>query len=174
MGRSDEIPGRGSIEKMNETYIRILIDSLEQKNSILDQVMILDQAQTKIVSDPNPDLNELDQNAREIGELAEKLNLLDNGFEKVYAHVREELSNNRESHRDEILRLKELISEVTEKSVKIQAEEAMNRDRAKRCFDEKRKSIGGKRKSVNAASAYSMNMRSAAGRGDSFFLDKTK
>ena len=159
---------------MSESYIKIMIESLEQKSSVLDQVMVLDKEQEKIVLSSEPDLDALDKNTRQIGALAEKLNRLDDGFETVYSHVREDLQENKDRYKNEILRLKELISEVTEKSMKVQTEESVNRDRAKRCFDEKRRNIGGKRRSVNAASAYSKNMRNSSAVSDSFFLDKAK
>lgn len=58
----------------------------------------------------------------------DQLNQLDSGFEKLYAQVAEELDQNREDYAKEIRDMQQCIRRVTDKSVKIQAQEARNKE----------------------------------------------
>ncbi len=104
-------------------------------------------------------------------ELINSLDKLDDGFEETYAMVRDELDKNREAHRDEILRLQELIREITEKTMRIGAMESRNREAVQKKFRKRRQEIGGKRTALKAANMYSDNMR-RINKIDSFFVDK--
>lgn len=60
--------------------------------------------------------------------LIKELDELDTGFRTVYAHVKDELTNNKDEHKEEIANLQRLIKEVTDKSIAIQVEEKRNQD----------------------------------------------
>ena len=65
---------------MNNSYITILIESLEKKSEILDKVIETDAEQTAIISQEEPDMEALSKNMDVIGELALELEKLDDGF----------------------------------------------------------------------------------------------
>ncbi|MBQ7464319.1 MAG: flagellar protein FliT, partial [Lachnospiraceae bacterium] len=105
--------------------------------------------------------------------IVEELDRLDDGFESVYAKVRDELLNNKEAHRDEIKRLQELISVITEKSVKVQAAEIRGKETVERFLKQRRNTLKDSKSSVKAANAYAVNMRKM-NKIDAFFVDKKK
>ena len=115
---------------MKDVYINILIESLKKKSILLDNLSEIDEEQSKLLLSDKPDRTQIEKNLHESSKLACRIDDLDDGFESVYKKVRSELLDNSRLHRKEIELLKELIAEVTEKSVKIMAKEHRNRDTA--------------------------------------------
>ena len=87
---------------------------------------------------------------------------MDNGFEKLYAQVAEELKGNREQYAGQIKVLQGLVAEVTEASVGIQAQEARNKNLIEAYFKNERDSIRRGRKSSKAAINYYKNMNKSS------------
>ncbi len=157
----------------DNTYIQMLIESQEKKLQLLDEAMTIDEQQMKLIQSEDPDMEELDRSLNEKGRIVEELDRLDDGFESVYAKVREELINNKEAHRDQIKRLQELISQITEKSVKVQATEIRGKEMVERFLKQRRGKLKDSKSSVKVANTYAINMRKM-NRIDSFFVDKKK
>jgi hypothetical protein len=99
------------------------------------------------------------------------LNQLDDGFEKVYDHVKDEISTNKLAYKDEIQQLQELIKKVTEKSIKLQSTELRNKSRLEAYFSTKKKDIKNFKVSSQTASNYYKNMSNQQ-QGQAYFLDK--
>ena len=95
-----------------ESYIHILIESLEKKSQVLDDIAKCDAEQKAIISAEEPDLKQLENNIDKVGMLAERVEKLNEGFETVYEKVRQELQDNKTEHRAEIKRMQELIREI--------------------------------------------------------------
>ena len=108
--------------------------------------------------------------------LAGRLDKLNEGFESVYERVRGELQNNKELYRDEILVMQELISTITGKAVKIEAEQNRNKANAEKMFKDKRDSLKGQRNTVQKLNLYANQMHNVVPKGqlDAAFLDKKK
>ncbi|SKB57516.1 hypothetical protein SAMN06296386_102240 [Lachnospiraceae bacterium] len=161
---------------MKNTYVNILIESLEKKSEVLDEVMARDAEQEMILSAPDPDLDELHDNQEEIGKLAAELTRLDEGFESLYEKVRSDLLNNKAEYSEEIRVMQDLISEITEKAVKIGAEEARHKDRVTNLLREKRKQLGARRKNINKISTYANQMNGSTSKQNTepFFVDNKK
>lgn len=157
----------------DNAYIQMLIESQEKKLALLDEALILDKEQLELIHSENPDLDRLDENLERKGKLVEELDKLDDGFEAVYAKVRDELINNKEAHKDEIRRLQELISQITEKIVKVQTEELRGRNEVERFLKSRKGKLRDNRSSVKVANAYAVNMRKM-NKIDSFFVDRKK
>jgi len=159
---------------MSDTaYIQMLIESQLKKIELLDEALRLDEEQIKMIQQEKPDMDGLEKNLEEKGRLISELDKLDDGFESVYAKVREELINNKEAHKDEIRQLQELISQITEKSVKVQAEELRSKETVERFLKNRRGKLKDSKSSVKAANKYAVNMRKI-NKIDSFFVDKKK
>lgn len=113
-------------KKTEHSYIEILKRSLEKKSEVLDKIME-ENRQMAVVAEAakfNPDAFDEIFNRKEA--LIGELNQLDAGFRKVYEHVQSELKENSAEHKEDIARLQELITEITDKSVAIQVEEKRN------------------------------------------------
>ncbi|MBR5376335.1 MAG: hypothetical protein IK139_03570 [Lachnospiraceae bacterium] len=157
----------------DNTYIQMLIDSQEKKLQLLDEALKLDEEQIRLIQEEDPDMETLDESLEKKGKIVEELDRLDDGFESVYAKVRDELLNNKEAHRDEIKRLQDLIGKITEKSVKVQAAEIRGKETVERFLKKKRSALKDSRSTVRAANAYAVNMRKM-NKIDAFFVDKKK
>jgi len=155
------------------TYITILIQSLEKKIRVLDKIIESNKDQKEILSQEEMDTDRFEANLDEKGRLIDELNLLDDGFQEIYNRVKDELGDNRELYKEEIKRMQKLISDITEKSVTIRAEEERNRVAAVRQFDNMRDNIQTAKRSRQAANVYYSNM-SRVNTVDAQFMDKRK
>lgn len=155
------------------TYITILIQSLEKKIRVLDKIIESNKDQKEILSQEEMDTDRFEANLDEKGRLIDELNLLDDGFQEIYERVKNELGDNRELYKEEIKRMQKLISDITEKSVTIRAEEERNRAAAAKQFDNMRDNIQVAKRSRQAANVYYSNM-SRVNTVDAQFMDKRK
>lgn len=155
------------------TYIIILIQSLEKKIKVLDKIIESNQEQKEILSQEDMDTDRFEANLNEKGNLVDELNLLDDGFQDIYDRIKDELGTNREAYKEEIKQMQKLISEITEKSVTIRAEEERNRALAIKQFDSMRGNITTAKRSRQAANTYYSNM-SRVNTIDAQFMDKRK
>ncbi|MDF2524743.1 MAG: hypothetical protein K0R31_2384 [Clostridiales bacterium] len=158
---------------MDNTYIHILTDTLVKKNAILDQLIQITLLQENYITLTPPDLEKFELTIPEKDVLIDRLNQLDIGFERIYERVRDELSNNRLYHKDEILGLQELIRQITEKSTRMQAAEMRNKNKIEIVFANRKKDIKNFKMSSKTVSNYYRNM-SGQYPGESYFLDKKK
>ncbi len=161
---------------MKNSYVNILIESLEDKNAVLDEIIAEDREQSRILKDEEPDLDALEKSQEHIGELAQKLDKLNDGFQSVYDRVRGELQNNKELYRDEIRKMQELITDITGKSVKIEAEQNRNKRNAEKLFTEKKRNFREQRNNVRKLNLYANQMHNVipVGQAEAAFLDKKK
>ena len=143
---------------MTENYLVILEESLRRKLQVLEDIQAYNQRQQEIFQADNVDLDQFDSYVDEKGVLIERLNSLDNGFERLYANVAQELSGNREKYGDQIQRLQGRVSKVTEAGIAVQAQEARNKKLIEEYFRRQREGIREGRKSSKAAFDYYKNM----------------
>ena len=158
---------------MTESYITIMIESLEQKSGALDEIEALDKVETQILDAEKPDLKAFEANMNKKSVLIKKLDQLDDGFESTYGKIKDELVKNKAAHEIEIKRMQELIRGITEKTVRIEAAENRNMELLKNKFQGQRKALKVQKSTVKAANAYSDNMRKV-NKIDAFFVDDKK
>ena len=134
---------------------------------------ILDEEQKAILGEDPMDTDRFEANLNEKGSLIDELNLLDDGFKDIYERIREEITGNREFYKEEIKRMQELISAITERSVTVRAEEERNRAAAQKQFSGMRNELQSAKRSQQAANTYYSNM-SRLNFVDAQFMDKRK
>lgn len=154
-------------------YLNVLEDSMQKKVQVLTEIQEFNNRQQELFQAENVDMSMFDSYVEEKGRLIEKVTALDEGFESLYAGVAEELRENREQYREQILRLQELVSRVTEMSVAIRAQEARNKKLVEQYFASQRSSICKGRRYSKAAYDYYKNMNSSAAVPPQF-MDKKK
>ena len=143
---------------MTQNYLTLLEESLQKKLQVMDEIQQYNLKQQEIFQADEVDIDRFDEYVEEKGNLIDKLNSLDNGFESLYAKVAKELEGNRDQYKDQIKRLQELVTQVTETSVTIQAQEARNKKLIEDFFQKTRENIRSGRKSSKAAYDYYKNM----------------
>lgn len=147
---------------MTKNYLTLLEESLQQKLQVMEEIQQYNLRQQEIFQADEVDIDRFDEYVDEKGQLIDKLNSLDNGFESLYAKVAKELADNRDAYKDQIKRLQELVTQVTETSVTIQAQEARNKKLIEDFFQKTRDNIRSGRKSSKAAYDYYKNMSKSA------------
>lgn len=143
---------------MSLTSAQILVESLEKKSRILDEIIKENEAQELLLKQEKLDMEALDISADKMGALAEKLDLLDEGFEAVYDRIRQELIDNKDVYREEIRRMQALIAEITEKVVGINAARMRNKLQAENHFQKNRQQIGKASSKMKVSQNYYNNM----------------
>ena len=132
-----------------ENYVQMMTDSLIMKKDILEKVIVLSEAQNGILA-----AAEFDEKA----ELIDKIERLDDGFNSLFARVKETLDGHKDEYKSEITVIKELIKNVTELAVRVQAQEARNKVLAENRFAQMRKEVSNAKRNTQAASTYYNSM----------------
>lgn len=113
---------------MEQTYVDIMIQSLNKKIQVLDKIIEKNQLQKEILENPEGKVDEFDQVVEDKSALIEQLEQLDSGFDKLYDRVKEVLKTDKEAYVDKIGQMQDAIRIITEKSMDIQAQESRNKD----------------------------------------------
>lgn len=158
---------------MNKLYLTILMESLQKKIRILDQIIMADQEQREALEDPNLDPDDFDRIVEKKAEFIDQLEQLDAGFEEVFARVKEELDGNREQYKEQIHIMQDLIRKITDKSLLIQKQEAQNKELMEKKFTAVRSQAREVRKSQKIVNQYYKNMMKN-NYNDPQFLDNKK
>lgn len=144
---------------MAETYLSIMLQSLRKKEEVLDEIIRLDDVQKETLTDPARSVDEFDKTVEDKSACIDQLEQLDSGFEKLYAQVEDELAENKGAYAGEIRQIQERIRAITDKSVRIQAQEARNKDLMERKFTEVRKHANDMRRNSRAITGYYQTMK---------------
>jgi len=147
---------------MTENYLTLLEESLRQKLQVMAEIQAYNLRQQELFQSEEVDLEQFDSYVEEKGALIERLTMLDNGFGRLYSKVAETLKNGREQYAEQIRTLQELVTEVTDAGVVVQAQEARNKKLIEDFFRREREGIRKGRKSSKAAIDYYKNMSRSA------------
>lgn len=158
---------------VKSTYIQLLIDSLRKKHMVLNELMQITTRQQDIIESESFDEDEFMKTITLKEEQINSLSDLDKGFELVYDRIREEIKENSNMYIAEITSLKELVTKVTDLSIKLQALEKRNKTNLEELLSKKRKSIRNARLSNETVANYYKTM-SGRQEAQSYFYDKKK
>lgn len=124
-----------------DTYIDVLLTSLKKKKSVLEKLDRVETKQEQTLKLSKVDIDDLDELQRQKGDLIAEIDQLEEGFEKVYTRAGEELSKERQKYRSQIEQMQCYIKEITDLTVKIQAQEERNRQYMELFFQNKKREI---------------------------------
>ncbi len=150
-------------------YLEILEKSLHKKLHVLDKVQEYNEKQYECFSAENVDMEGFDAAIEEKGKLIEELNKLDEGFETLYAGIAEQLKSNKDKYAPQIGGLQDLIRQVTEKSVSVQAQEARNKALIEKFFAKEKNQIRDGRVNSKVAYGYYKSLDKAVLEGNRAF-----
>ena len=143
---------------MVETYLQILIESLEKKSKVLDQIMETDERQSQIAAHQPFDMEAFDATMDEKSILIEELNKLDDGFTQTFSMIQKELQRDKTTYQEQIRILQDLIRETVDKGVTIEVQEKRNKAAMEVALRAKRQEIKQWKISKNAANKYYQSM----------------
>ena len=137
---------------MSQSGAQILLQSLEKKTKLLDDMIRQNGVQEELLKEEDLDMDAFDEAINQQGFYIEELDKLDQGFETVYDRVREELLRDKARYRMEI------IQQITDKIVTLNAGNMRNKMLAENQFNRKRVAIGTGASQNKAARNYYNNM----------------
>lgn len=156
-----------------DTYLDMLQDSLKKKLDILRKIMEYQREEADMLKGEGMDMEVFDKSISDKVALAESIDSLDEGFEQVYDRVREEMIKNKARYAIQIRAMQDMIGEISEKNVLIQAEENRLRLEVNNFAKRESNALRQKRDNGKAARSYYNNMKKLNYVG-SQFMDKKK
>ncbi len=126
---------------MSQNIAQILLQSLNKKNQILDDIIRENEQQEQILKQDTLNMDALEASLDRIGEFVEMLERIDDGFEALYDKVRTEVVGNKAGYRTEIAQMQNYIQQITDKVVKINAARMRNQMRADSQFKKQAQEI---------------------------------
>lgn len=155
------------------TYIRMMLDILGKKESQLTSLLELTTAQEQILKREESDEDEFTDIIAKKREHLRKIEEADNGFQAIYNRIAEELQNNKEEYKAQILEMQGLITRVTDLGVRLSALEEKNKTTLEANLQGKRQNIRKFKVSKQTADKYYKNMIGMQ-TGASYFMDQKK
>lgn len=154
-------------------YIDMLHDTLLQKDGVMDRLLELTKQQEEVLKSEQFKEDEFSNLISEKDIVIKQLNDLDDGFERIYSKVQEEIKENKERYKEKIIRMQELIQRTIEKGLQLKGLELQNQKRLEICLAGSRNKIKEFKVNRQAASNYYKNM-SKLQTSESYFMDKKR
>ena len=149
-----------------------MTDSLIKKRDILKAVVELNITQEHLLNATEFDGDSFQKNMEEKSKCIDELNSLDEGFQIIYDRIRQDVEEYKANYMTEIIRLQELIKEVSGLSATIQSQETRNKVRAENKFRQLRQDNKTAKRSVSMVNKYYKNMSRVS--QEPQFMDKKK
>lgn len=143
---------------MESTYVDIMIRSLKKKIQVLEEIKKINITQKNLLEDDKSDADEFDKTVEEKAKLIQQMEQLDSGFDKLFDRVKEELDTKRETYAPQIKNMQDLIRQITDISMELQAQESRNKDLMTRKFVSIRERAKVVRTNKKVANQYYQNM----------------
>lgn len=153
------------------TQLEMLRKCLVCKDEVLTEIYKETREQEAIL-DTDPFSEEaFDETLERKGGLIEKISQYDQGFEQIFARIKDEVIANKGRYRAQVEDMQHLIGEVTQKAMRIQAVEQKNKVKLEVYFNNRRQQIKNFNVSNRTVSNYYKAM-SSGGKADAYFMDK--
>ena len=156
---------------MISQYMDMLVECLEKKNQILDNLTVLNKKQTELIQNEEFSLEEFDKCVEEKGILIDNILKLDSGFEGLYNKVGKTVAANPSAYKTQLSKMQKLITDITEKRVSLQAEEERNKSLIETRFNREKTRIKSGRSQSRVAMDY-YNSMNKLNHVDAQFWDK--
>lgn len=156
-----------------DTYLDMLQGSLKKKLEIINRIMNYQKEEADMLRLEEMEIEAFDKSIAEKVELAESISALDDGFEQVYDRIREEIIGNKAKYAKQIQAMQNMIGEISEKNVLIQAEENRLKLEVDNYAKKASAALRQKRDNGKAARSYYNSMKKL-NYVDSQFMDKKK
>lgn len=144
---------------MLSASLDMLEESLLKKIEVMKKIEEENEKQKNLLSNPDEvDEVAFDKILDDKGELIDQLLKLDDGFQTLFDRVKEEVGQNKDSFKEQIKRMQELIQEITGRSASIEATEYRNKKLAEEYFSAARQKMNFSRQTSAAAFNYYRTM----------------
>lgn len=156
-----------------QNYLRVLSDTLSQKQAVLTQILEITKQQGELAAGEELDEEGFSNSVNEKEVLIARLNQLDEGFLSVYNRIRQDVIDQGGVYDPEILRMQEQIKACVDIGNEIEVSENRNHKKLTVHFDAKKQEYKVKTSANSAAKSYHQTM-SGVQYKDPFFMDQKK
>lgn len=153
--------------------LQLLKEALQKKERVLQQILDKSKIQLELAGADSLNAEKFDALVDDKAELLVEMEKLDEGFDSIYQHIRNELPGQKEQYKKEIAVLQKLIQNTVDLGAQIHATEARTKDKLSVALVKSKRELSQKKTSMKAVSDYyktSNNLKYV----DSYFLDKKK
>ena len=157
---------------MEYNCVQILEQSLEKKDEVLDRIIEQNTLQEQLLKQESFDMDAFERTIDEQNRMLAELDKLDEGFETLYDRVRKSLIANKDSYHKEIAHMKELIRQITDKIVTVNAGNLRNQRMAENQFRKEKSAIRQGVSKSKAAMNYYNNMNKLNSVAPQFYDNK--
>ncbi len=154
-------------------YFKVLEDTIEKKNQLLNELYRLTKAQEKTLAAENFSMEDFMELIDKKAPLIESVSEFDAGFQGVYDRIRPVIEQYKAEYEPRIKALQKQIKTVLEKGAVLCTLEEQNKQKLEVCLGEKKQEIKNFKRSSKTVSSYYKNMAGAV-TDQSFFMDKKK
>lgn len=155
------------------TYIRMMLDVLSKKEVHLTKLLELTTEQEALLKEEEFKEAEFAILIEKKSGHLRKIDEVDSGFQSIYNRVAEEMQENKDAYKEQILEMQGLITRVTDLGVKLSALETKNKAALEAKLKDKKQGIRQFKVSKQTANTYYKNMLGMQ-TGASFFMDQKK
>ena len=155
------------------TYIRMMLDVLSKKEVHLTKLLELTTEQEALLKEEEFKEAEFAILIEKKSGHLRKIDEVDSGFQSIYNRVAEEMQENKDAYKEQILEMQGLITRVTDLGVKLSALETKNKEALEAKLKDKKQGIRQFKVSKQTANTYYKNMLGMQ-TGASYFMDQKK
>lgn len=157
--------------KDSNMYIDLLKASIKKKIEILNTILTITEQQEKLISINQLDDDSFDQTLIQKEKQINDLSQVDDGFNQIYLRVKDKLAEHKHEYKEDIEELQQLVKDMTDLGVMIEAMEKRNKIKIELYFTNKRKDLKTKRLNNQTVTKYYKSM-TKLNDNRSFFYDK--
>lgn len=145
----------------NKQYVTVMIDSLKNKNTLLEFLLSRTKSQEELIKGKKYDeinWKQFDVIIEEKDNAISRVESLDDGFQQLFDKMKEEIDQNRSLYASQIREMQDMIRSLTDLGMSIQALEERNRQEIERIMMSSKKEIKGAKKKLKVSGAYIASM----------------
>ena len=160
--------------KNDSIYVGMMTDSLHRKKRVLKSIYELTCEQEKALKADELDYDKFQEIVDEKGKLIDELTQIDNGFDSLFKRMEAVIKANRDAYKSDILTMQDLIREISELGIQIQALEKQNSEHFKIYLANEKKEIKSFHMNRKISEGYYQHMANTQQAEQSYFFDKNK
>lgn len=153
--------------------LQLLIEALEKKKIVLQDILRKSQEQNDVASLEKFDAEKFDQLMDDKTALLNQMEVLDDGFDAVYQRIKNEMLDKKDAYKTEITCMQQLIRETIALGAQIHTTEARTKEKLGVAIERSRRDLRRQKQSSQTVRDY-YKANSQLKYTESYFIDQKK
>lgn len=153
--------------------LQLLIEALEKKKNILEDILQKSKDQNDVASLENFDADRFDLLVDDKAELLQQMESIDDGFDAVYHRIKDEMLQKKDDFKTEIARMQQLIRETIDLGAQIHTTEVRTKEKLGVAIERSRQDLRRQKQSSQTVMDY-YKANSQLNYTESYFIDQKK